>query len=256
MAELSPDKWERFEALYEKARESNLPADWMAAALMAPPLRCEVSDMERGIAPSDDDPMQPIIDKMLEIEKRYTPSHALPKPEECRLHGPECVSPRECGVSAPLEHCLKCFTLEQCEADGACLTGGKMPSDCAPSTTPQKPVDPESEEANPVWDLVIQTCAQAWPAGLLTWSQSPTELIVKIINERDEANQGWEAAENELARRAKVADETTASAIEQKPIEILREWVEAWDADDFFKESAAKDKAAKLIRRPDGGKQT
>lgn len=50
--------------------------------------------------------------------------------------------------------------------------------------------------------------------------------------------------------------QSVASAIEQKPIEILREWVEAWDADDFFKESAAKDKAAKLICRPDGGKQT
>lgn len=56
-----------------------------------------------------------------------------------------------------------------------------------PEALRSEPVDPESEAANPVWDLVIQTCAQAWPAGLLTWSQSPTELIVKLIDERDEA---------------------------------------------------------------------
>lgn len=48
-------------------------------------------------------------------------------------------------------------------------------------------VDPDSEAANPVWDLVIQTCAQAWPAGKLTWNNSPTELIVDIINARDDA---------------------------------------------------------------------
>ena len=33
------------------------------------------------------------------------------------------------------------------------------------------------------------------------------------------------------------------------PLMILREWVAAWDADDFFAESAAKDKAAALLRR-------
>jgi hypothetical protein len=38
-----------------------------------------------------------------------------------------------------------------------------------------------------VWDLVIQACAQAWGPRKLMWSQSPTELIVDIINERDEA---------------------------------------------------------------------
>lgn len=48
-------------------------------------------------------------------------------------------------------------------------------------------IDPESEAANPVWDLVIQTCAQAWPARTLNWNTSPTELIVDIINERDAA---------------------------------------------------------------------
>lgn len=56
----------------------------------------------------------------------------------------------------------------------------------ARSAIESTPVDPESEAANPVWDLVIQTCAQAWPAGKLAWNNSPTELIVDIINERDQ----------------------------------------------------------------------
>lgn len=60
--------------------------------------------------------------------------------------------------------------------------------ECAPSESRQiEPVDPDSEAANPVWDLVIAKCAQAWPPGLLVWNQSPLELITTLINERDDA---------------------------------------------------------------------
>lgn len=57
-----------------------------------------------------------------------------------------------------------------------------------PSETPQKPVDPESEAANPVWDLVIAKCHSAYPEREgMQWGESPLELITEIINERDEA---------------------------------------------------------------------
>lgn len=57
-----------------------------------------------------------------------------------------------------------------------------------PSETPQKPVDPESEAANPVWDLVIEKCHSAYPEREgMQWGESPLELITEIINERDEA---------------------------------------------------------------------
>lgn len=48
-------------------------------------------------------------------------------------------------------------------------------------------VDPESEAANPVWDLVVEACQQAWPEKLLGWNNSPTELIADLVNERDRA---------------------------------------------------------------------
>lgn len=48
-------------------------------------------------------------------------------------------------------------------------------------------VDPESEAANPVWDLVVEACQQAWPEKLLSWNTSPVELIVDLVNERDRA---------------------------------------------------------------------
>lgn len=48
------------------------------------------------------------------------------------------------------------------------------------------PIDPESEAANPVWDLVIQACAKAWGPRKLAWNNSPIELIIDIINERDD----------------------------------------------------------------------
>ncbi len=68
-------------------------------------------------------------------------------------------------------------------------TNRDNPADASATCAQAEPVDPESEAANPVWDLVIQACAQAWGPGKLVWSQSPTELIVDIINERDEAMQ-------------------------------------------------------------------
>lgn len=50
------------------------------------------------------------------------------------------------------------------------------------------PVDPDSEEANPVWDLVIEKCHSAYPERQgMNWNESPLELITEIINDRDEA---------------------------------------------------------------------
>ena len=43
-------------------------------------------------------------------------------------------------------------------------------------------------EVEAVWDDVIEACQAAWPDRKpLVYSDSPTELITEIINERDEA---------------------------------------------------------------------
>lgn len=105
---------------------------------------------------------------------------------------------------------------------------------------PAGSVDPESEAANPVWDLVIQTCAQAWPAGLLTWNQSPTELIVKLINERDEARAALSsvavyemtATRVELTRRAQsiIGSMRSIYEVPESMIDELRRLDEAFHA--------------------------
>lgn len=83
------------------------------------------------------------------------------------------------------------------------------------SETAATPIDPDSEAANPVWDLVIHACAQAWPAGKLAWNNSPTELIVDIINERDEALA--------LLRQANNAALTGMAFSEDAPVDLYRD---------------------------------
>lgn len=64
------------------------------------------------------------------------------------------------------------------------------PAVAAPQATLSEtamPVDPESEAANPVWDLVIAKCHSAYPEREnMSWGESPLELITEIINDRDE----------------------------------------------------------------------
>lgn len=110
-----------------------------------------------------------------------------------------------------------------------CTGTGKVPAS-VPSTTPQNTDEPWA------W-AVIQ------PKG---------ETDYVVYANFDEAESDATDGAEEGLQIIPLYPASAPSAIEQKPIEILREWVEAWDADDFFKESAAKDKAAKLIRRPDG----
>jgi len=77
----------------------------------------------------------------------------------------------------------------------------------------------KDEEIEANWDAVIGACKQAWPEKeKLTYSQSPTELIIDIINERDEA---LAARDQEIARLKKQADLSEASA---------RQMHDAWDA--------------------------
>lgn len=55
-----------------------------------------------------------------------------------------------------------------------------------PEALRSEPVDPESEAANPVWDLVIAKCHSAYPERQgMSWGESPLELITEIIDERD-----------------------------------------------------------------------
>lgn len=46
--------------------------------------------------------------------------------------------------------------------------------------------DAITDAENAVWDQVVQACSKAWKETP-SWSQSPTELITRIINERDDA---------------------------------------------------------------------
>jgi hypothetical protein len=68
-------------------------------------------------------------------------------------------------------------------------------------TAAREPIEPDDVRANGVWDLVIQTCAQAWDetADGPTWGQSPTELIVRLIDERDAERERAATAEAALA---------------------------------------------------------
>lgn len=75
---------------------------------------------------------------------------------------------------------------------------------------PSKDVIPEVEEA---WGMVIDACQQAWPDRKpLIYSDSPTELIIEIIDERDELR-----AELEALKGSRV--ETTCSG-----------WLPIWTA--------------------------
>lgn len=42
-------------------------------------------------------------------------------------------------------------------------------------------------EVEAVWDLVVRACQSAWPGEKRGYGQSPIELIIDLINERDEA---------------------------------------------------------------------
>lgn len=56
------------------------------------------------------------------------------------------------------------------------------------------------EAENEVWDMVIEACHQAWPEDeKVFYNQSPTELIIDIINERDAGESRLQASEQKVA---------------------------------------------------------
>lgn len=65
----------------------------------------------------------------------------------------------------------------------------------------------EDIEAN--WELVIKTCRQAWPVKKkVFYCQCPTELIIDIINERDEAKNDLTTNQSEVAVLRGALEET------------------------------------------------
>lgn len=57
-----------------------------------------------------------------------------------------------------------------------------------------------------IWDEIASVCQQAWPKKTLAWSQSPIELIVQIIDERDALQRRVEAL-TELLERVRCAED-------------------------------------------------
>lgn len=118
----------------------------------------------------------------------------------------------------------ECFRYREEEADRDYQADQRA---AAPSETAKQisPVDPESEAANPVWDLVIAKCHSAYPERQgMSWGESPLELITEIINERDEAlkNAGrWRwFVENANLGAFKVLDRSQWNKVVDASIEI------------------------------------
>ena len=81
------------------------------------------------------------------------------------------------------------------------------------------------ERENEVWDEVIKTCAQAWDGNHI-YDNSPIELIVDLINERDKARQQLSQAKiDELDYQINTSPEDEQHSIKrmQQRVEELKD---------------------------------
>jgi hypothetical protein len=70
----------------------------------------------------------------------------------------------------------------------------ELPETCPTCKAQVDPEHPERHCPNDAWDEVIGTLERAWPGrpAALCYSESPCELIAKLIDERDDAKHQYE----------------------------------------------------------------
>lgn len=73
-------------------------------------------------------------------------------------------------------------------------------------------------DRGPSWQEVIDTVTAAWPGETPVWSETPLELVTRLIDERDDLIQSVTKAVRGI--RAELADETQGPAETLAKIEM------------------------------------